>query len=70
MRLRVGISKDAGKGKVKKPVGEKAVEDFILGKFKPAEALEFKKVSKKISEALELLIRVGREKAMEVFNGR
>ena len=70
VRLRVGISKDAGKGKVKKPIGEKAVGDFILGKFKPAEALEFKKVSKKISEALELLIRVGREKAMEVFNGR
>ena len=70
VRLRVGISKDAGKGKVKKPVGEKAVEDFILGKFKPAEALEFKKVSKKISEALELLVREDREKAMGVFNGR
>src|SRR3989338_3897546 len=70
VRVRVGISKDAGKGKVKKPIGEKAVGDFILGKFKPAEALEFKKVSKKISEALEILIRVGREKAMGVFNGR
>ena len=69
VRVRVGISKDAGKGKVKKPSGEDAVGDFILGKFKPAEALEFKKVSKKISDALELLVHEGREAAMGQYNG-
>lgn len=68
VRLRVGISKDAGKGKVKKPVGEDAVGDFILGKFKPAEVLEFKKVSKKVSEALALLVAEGRDAAMQEFN--
>jgi len=69
VRVRVGISKDAGKGKVKKPSGEDAVGDFILGKYKPAEVSEFKKVSKKICEALAVLVAEGREKAMGDFNG-
>ena len=34
IRMRIGISKDAGKGKVKKPVGEDAVGDFIWLKMK------------------------------------
>lgn len=68
VRLRVGISKDAGKGKVKKPVGEEAIGDFILGKFKPAEVTDFKKLSKKVSEALAVLISEGREAAMQGFN--
>lgn len=68
VRLRVGISKDAGKGKVKKPAGEDAVGDFILGKFKPAEASEFKKVSKKACEALAVLVAEGKEAAMQGFN--
>lgn len=69
VRIRVGISKDAGKGKVKKPQGEKAVGDFILGTFTPDQQKEFKKVSKKIGEALEMLVSEGREKAMGEFNG-
>ncbi len=68
VRLRVGISKDAGKGKVKKPHGEDAIGDFILGKFKPAEAADFKKVSKRVSEALAVLVSEGREAAMQGFN--
>ncbi len=68
IRVKVGISKDAGKGKVKKPVGEKAVGDFILGKFKPAELVELKKVAKKVCEALELIASDGREAAMAMSN--
>jgi PTH1 family peptidyl-tRNA hydrolase len=68
VRIKVGISKDAGKGRVKKPVGEKAVGDFILGKFKPAEETELKKIAKKVSEALELVATDGREAAMGAFN--
>jgi len=45
------------------------VGDFILGKYKPAEVSEFKKVSKKICEALAVLVAEGREKAMGDFNG-
>lgn len=67
-RVKIGISKDAGKGRVKKPVGEKAVGDFILGKFKPAELVELKKVAKKVCEALETMATEGREKAMGIYN--
>ncbi|OHA26866.1 MAG: hypothetical protein A3C06_02380 [Candidatus Taylorbacteria bacterium RIFCSPHIGHO2_02_FULL_46_13] len=68
VRVRVGISKDAGKGKVKKPSGDDAVGDFILGKFPPAEFKTFKSVSKKICEALESIAREGRAIAMGEFN--
>ncbi len=68
VRLRVGISKDAGKGRVKKPVGEDAVGDFILGAFKPAEEKEFKKVSKLVSEVLEFIVEEGHQAAMQEFN--
>lgn len=61
-RIRVGISPK------KKPAGEKAVIDFILGKYKPAELEIFKKTAKKISEAIEMITAEGREKAMGVYN--
>lgn len=68
IRVRVGISKDAGKGKVKKPHGEKAIGDFILGKLKPIDEKEFKKIAKKAGDALEAIVLEGREKAMGTFN--
>ena len=46
-RIRIGISPATPKGKIKKPQGEKAVIDFILNKFKPAELETIKKSSKK-----------------------
>lgn len=68
VRIRVGISKPGPKGSVKKPVGEKAVGDFILGKFTPAELKTFSLVSKKVSEALLVITSEGHEKAMGNFN--
>ena len=68
VRVRIGISPATPSGKLKKPKGDKAVGDFILGKFKPKETEEIKKVSKKVIEAIEVLIAEGREKAMSVFN--
>ncbi|MDD5050951.1 MAG: aminoacyl-tRNA hydrolase [Candidatus Pacebacteria bacterium] len=68
IRLRVGISPETAGGKIKKPSGEKAVNDFILGKFKPADEAEFKKLGKKASEALEMLLKEGREKATGFAN--
>ncbi len=68
VRVRVGISPETPGGKLKKPLGEKAVSDFILGKFKPADELEFKKVGKSISEALKMLILEGRERATGFAN--
>jgi len=69
-RIRVGIASATPSGKIKKPIGEKAVIDFILGRFKDKELETFKKTAKKISEAIELLAAEGREKAMGVYNSQ
>lgn len=67
-RVRVGVSKMTAKGAAKKPKGEEAVLKFLLGEFKKDELDELKKVSKKVSSALEMIILEGREKAMGEFN--
>lgn len=68
VRVRIGISPATPKGKIKKPEGEKAVVDLILNKFKPAELEILKKICKKASEALQILVSEGRDKAMNIFN--
>lgn len=67
IRIRIGVSKPGTKGKTKKPSGDKFL-DFIVGKFKPDELKEIKKVSKKVSEALEIIISESLNKAMSVCN--
>lgn len=64
VRIRVGISPVTPPGKLKKPHGETAVDKHILGKFSLDQLTTLKKLSKKISEALHVLITEGREKAM------
>jgi PTH1 family peptidyl-tRNA hydrolase len=68
VRVRVGVSPTTPGGKIKVPHGDKEVEKFILGPFKPAEAAELKKVTKRAVEAIETVILEGREKAMSVYN--
>jgi peptidyl-tRNA hydrolase, PTH1 family len=80
VRVRIGVSPasakaSAGKARAKKPghnlppkVAEKAVIDFILGKFKPAEQEIMKKSFKRVSEAIQTLITSGRDRAMNEFN--
>lgn len=68
IRLRIGVSPATPSGKLKKPQGEKAVIDFILGKWKPKEVEAFKKILKKSTEALTLIVSEGREKAMGEVN--
>lgn len=68
VRIRIGISPATPKGKIKKPQGEKAVIDFILHKFKPAESEVIKKVFRKTSEAIQTLVIEGRDKAMNLYN--
>ena len=68
VRIRVGVSPATPKGVVKKPSGEKKVIDFILDPFKPGEMVVLKKLSKKVTEALEVIVSEGRERAMNVFN--
>ena len=67
-RLRIGICPTTPSGKLKKPTGDEAVVKFILGKFKPAELAELKKVFKKVREAIAIIANEGKEKAMGEFN--
>lgn len=67
-RIRVGISPVTPSGKLKKPSGEEAVEKHIIGPFKKPELDVVKKVAKRVSEAVEVILRDGREIAMGVYN--
>lgn len=75
VRVRIGIAPTTPSGKIKKPgkdlspkAAEKAVLDFILGKFKPTETEILKKTFKQANEAIECIITSGREVAMNQFN--
>jgi PTH1 family peptidyl-tRNA hydrolase len=68
LRIRVGISPATPKGIVKKPKGEKAVLNFLLGEFKKSELEILKKLSKKIAEAVEVIFTESKDKAMSLYN--
>ena len=68
LRIRIGISPKTPSGKIKKPKGEEAILKFLLGKYKEDEMKEIKKISKKVSEIIEMISAEGKEKAMSVFN--
>lgn len=68
LRIRVGVSPVTAGGKLKKPKGEDAVGKHILGAFKKPEQDILKKVSKRVIEALEMLVEKGKEEAMGEFN--
>jgi len=67
-RIRIGISPTSPSGKMRKPQGEEKVLKHILGKFKPDELLVLKKLSKKVSTALETFVESGLSVAMTGFN--
>ena len=67
-RLRIGICPTTPTGKVKKPKGESALLDFIVGPFKKAELDEMKNVTKKGAEALAFILEDGREIATGKVN--
>ena len=68
LRIRIGISPATPKGVVRKPKGEKAVLNFLLGEFKKPELEIIKKLSKKVAEAVETIFTEGKEKAMSLYN--
>jgi len=68
LRIRVGISPATPKGVVRKPKGEKAVLNFLLGEFKKSELETLKKLSKKVAEAVETIFNESKEKAMSLYN--
>ena len=67
-RVRLGISPATPSGKLKKPQGEKAVIDFILSNFKPAELTMLKKVSKTVEKALGTLAALRPEPPIHFFH--
>jgi PTH1 family peptidyl-tRNA hydrolase len=67
-RIRVGISPVTAAGKTKKPSGDEAVADFILGKFSPKEYEALKKIFKTVPDAVAKIISDGAEMAMGEFN--
>jgi PTH1 family peptidyl-tRNA hydrolase len=68
IRVRVGVSKVNSKGLTKKPKGEEAVLKFLLGKFTKEEVEVLKKVSKKVSNAIDMIMSSGQERAMGEYN--
>lgn len=67
-RVRIGICPTTPSGKLKKPAGEQAVIDFILGKFKESEREVLKKVYKHATEAIGCVIAQGPVAAMNAYN--
>ena len=68
LRIRIGISPATPSGKIRKPKGEKAVLNFLLGEYKKSELDEIKKLSKKVAEAIEMIFTKSKEKAMSLYN--
>jgi PTH1 family peptidyl-tRNA hydrolase len=68
LRIRIGISPETPSGKLRKPKGEKAVLNYLLGEFKEKELTELKKLSKKIAEVVEIIFTESKEKAMSLYN--
>ncbi len=68
VRIRIGISPSTPSGKLKKPKGEKDILKFLLGEFKKPELENLKKLSKKVTEAIETIFTESKEKAMSLYN--
>lgn len=67
-RVRVGIATKTASGKTKKPKGDDEVIGYLMKTFKPTEQDDFKKVTKRVILALETILQVGPEAAMNEFN--
>lgn len=67
-RVRIGVSPTTSSGALRKPEGKKVINNFILTKFRAHELAVLKPVFKRVAEALEVIVREGRERAMNEFN--
>lgn len=67
-RLRMGVCPVTATGKPRKPKGEDAILEFIVGPFKKPEQDVVKKGIKKAVDALALILAEGREKATGQVN--
>ena len=67
-RVRIGISPTTASGKIKKPLGEAEVAEFILARFKQSELPTVDAIFKKASRAISSIIADGYAVAMNTFN--
>lgn len=67
-RVRVGISPSTASGELRKPSGEKVVQNFILTPYKAHELALLKQVFKRVAHALETIVAEGVPAAMNRFN--
>jgi PTH1 family peptidyl-tRNA hydrolase len=67
-RVRIGVSPKTASGTLRKPEGEKVIHNFILTPFRENELMVLKPVFKRVADALEMIVRDGREQAMNQFN--
>lgn len=67
-RIRIGISAAGKKNQAKKVEGEEKVIKHVIGKWKPGEEAVFKKVLKKVAEAIRLYATSGIESATQFAN--
>lgn len=67
-RIRIGVSPITSGGKIKKPIGEKNVLDFILGNFKKSELELLEKTFKELVGVVSIIIEEGKFKAMNLYN--
>ncbi|MEK7539518.1 MAG: aminoacyl-tRNA hydrolase [Patescibacteria group bacterium] len=68
LRIRIGTAPVTSSGKIKKPKGEKAMLNYLLGEFKKSELETIKKLGKIIAEAVETIFSEGKDKAMSLYN--
>lgn len=69
-RIRIGISAVGKKNQAKKVHGEEKVIKMVIGKWKPSEEAIFKKVLKKVAEAIRLFATSGLASATQFANTR
>ena len=62
------MSPETAKGNAKIPHGDDKIEKFILGKYKDDEMKEIKKMAKIADEAVETIVKEGKDKAMSIYN--
>ena len=68
VRIRIGICPTTPSGTLKKPQGEKAVLDFLLGELGKKEQLILPEVFLQCAQAVETVVREGKEAAMNRCN--
>jgi peptidyl-tRNA hydrolase len=62
------VSPATPSGKVRKPSGEKAIVDFLMGKFRKPEEEKLAKIAKRAGDIVETILADGLQRAMSEHN--